>query len=257
MSFTLLTNFVGALVLWTILQDVSLPQLLLFYAFLSGILLTITFITYFYLLELHSAHKVVPLFLLSSVWMLVIEISFGRFISLSGLLGIVLLLLGAYVLDTGTLRWQIPKKLLFLSLPMTLGWALVLLIMRYIAASHDVFIASFWQFTSLGIIGLFLIFVVPSYKRGFLTRVKMQGKNFLGFSTLNEALAQAAYFSGYAAVAFAPVAAYVAAMGGLQGLFLLGLLVLFPIHKDRSHISRLQFFAIILMALGTVLIKIA
>ena len=78
----------------------------------------------------------------------------------------------------------------------------------------------------------------------------------MGFSLLNEGLAESGYVFGNLAVAMAPVAAYVTAMSGVQSVFLLGFLKLFPQSGRKTQITSLQVVSILLIALGVFLIEV-
>lgn len=248
--FTLL----GAMVLGIFLMDISLPQKALFLSLLSAVPMVLMFAAYFYLLTVYPVYQVLPLFQLSSLWLLLIELMSGGTITFVGLVGIVILIVGAYVLDSGTFKWQIPTKLLLIAIPSTLPWALALYFVREASQNESAAVVSFWQLVATGGIGILLFLFVKTYREGFLFRIKKQGKNFLGFSFLNESLSQGSYFFGNLAVALAPVATYVSAMSGVQSVFLLGLFYVFPQDK-RTKITRTQAIAIFLIAIGIFLIE--
>lgn len=107
----------------------------------------------------------------------------------------------------------------------------------------------------MGFLGVFLFLLVPKYREGLLFRIKHQGKNFLGFSALNESLAQGSYIFGNLAVAAAPFATYIPAMSGLQSFFLLVLFLLFPLDEKRSKIKGMQILAMVLLVAGVFLIE--
>ena len=250
-----LLSFIGAIVIWIFVQDVQLAQVPLTLGLLSAIPMVVMYASYFYLLTIYPAYQVVPLFLISSVWLLVIELMFGGSVTPIGLLGIAVLMIGAYFLDAGTFKWQIPTKLLLISIPVTSAWAIALFMVRVAAESAPAVLISFWQLVGIVFVGVLLFLFVKKYREGFVYRIKHQGKNFLGFSFVNESLAQGSYVFGNLAVAAAPVATYVTAMSGVQSVFLLLLFLFFPIHKDRAKVTRLQMVAIVLIAIGVFLIE--
>lgn len=244
----------GALAIFIFFNDIWIPRLPLMLGLISSIPIVIMYASYFYLLTSYPAYQVVPLFLISSVWLLIIELLFGGSVTVVGLAGILILMIGAYFLDAGTIRWQIPTKLLLISIPATSAWAIALFMVR-VATEHNSAIAvSFWQLSGVASIGIVLFFLIKEYRKGLLFRIKHQGKTFLGFSLLNESLAQGSYVFGNLAIATAPVATYITAMSGLQSVFLLSFFFFFPIHKDRAKITRLQIVSILLIAFGVFLI---
>lgn len=250
-----LLSAIGAIVIWLLVPSVQLAQSSLMLGLLSAIPMVVMYASYFYLLTTYPAYQVVPLFLISSIWLLVIELMFGGTVTFAGLLGIAILMTGAYFLDAGTLKWQIPTKLLLISIPATSAWAIALFMVRAAAENSPAILISFWQLVGIVLIGVCLFLFVKKYREGFLYRIKHQGKNFLGFSLLNESLAQGSYVFGNLAVAAAPVAAYVTAMSGVQSVFLLLFFLFFPIHKERAKVTRLHIISIVLIAAGVFLIE--
>lgn len=211
--------------------------------------------SYFYLLQEFSANKVAPLYQLGSIWLLIIELMFGGNISAVGILGIFVLIYGAYILDTGTLKWQIPTKLLKIGLPATSLWAITLFLMRYASQNSSIIAVYFWQLVFTGVIGLLLFIFVSKYRDGFIYRIKHQGKLFLSLSALNETFSETSYLFSAMAVAIAPVAAYVSSMLGVQGIFLLLLMFLFP-QGERAKVTKMQIVAAILIAVGVFFINL-
>lgn len=250
-----IANIVGVVVIWLVVGSVALPLTPLIISILSAIPLVLMFGLYFYLLVTYPVYQVVPAFLFISVWLLIIELLFGGSVTLVGLLGIAVLIIGAYLLDVGAFKWQTPTKLLLISIPASLGWAVSLFMVRIAAENNSAMVVSFWQFLGISIIGIFLFLFIKKYRDGFLFRIRHQGKNFLGFSVLNESLAQGSFFFGNLAVAVAPVATYVTAVEGSQGLFLLLLFMIFPLNGKDVKINKIQIFSIFLIAFGIFLIE--
>lgn len=111
--------FVGALILYLSTGSITINSITLIITVFSAVTMVTYLGTYFYLLQEFPANKVAPLYQLGSIWLLIIELVFGGRISYYGFLGIIILICGAYVLDTGTFKWQIPTKLLKTALPAT------------------------------------------------------------------------------------------------------------------------------------------
>lgn len=249
-----LMSFVGAGVIAITTNDFTLSPEGMLLAALSSIPMVIMYASYFYLLQTYPVHQVAPLFQISSIWLLFIEIIFGGNISVIGLLGVLVLIYGAYVLDAGTFKWRIPTKLLLIAIPATSTWAIALFIIRKASEFGSPIAITFWQMIAIGVIGVLLFFFVKDYRDGFLYRIKNQGKKFLGLSLANETFAEAGYVFSNLAVAIAPVAAYVTAMSGVQSLFVLILFFLFP-HGKRATITKIQWFAVAFITLGVFLIE--
>lgn len=248
-------SILGAFTIFVVYRDIWVSNFSITLAMLSAFPIVVMYASYFYLLTSYPAYQVVPLFLISSIWLLIIEVLFGGSITLLGLAGITFLIVGAYFLDAGTIKWQIPTKLLLISVPATSAWAIALYMVRVATESGAAVAISFWQLITVSAIGTLLFLLIRQYREGLLYRIKHQGKNFIGFSVLNESLAQSSYVFGNMAIAVAPVATYITAMSGLQSVFLLFLFTLFPIKKDRCQITRLQVVSVLLIVFGAYLVE--
>lgn len=249
-----LASFIGAGLMTLIPHDSTISNQAIILALLSAIPMVLMYISYFWLLISYPVHQVTPLFQLSSLWLLLIELMFGGSITITGLMGIFILIYGAYILDAGTFRWKIPTKLLLMSLPATLAAALALYMARVASYSGSSIMFSAYQMLSIGVIGVLLFIFIKKYRDGFLHRLKNQGKVFLGFSLVNESLAEGSFLFGNMAVAIAPVAAFVSAMSGVQSVFVMLLFFLFPQGK-RSKATAIQWIAVLLIAVGVFFIE--
>lgn len=249
-----LMSFVGATVLGVTSRDIQLAPQPLMLAILSGIPMVAMFASYFYLLQTFPVHQVGPIFQLSTVWLLIFELFDGGTVALSGLLAIIILMYGSYILDAGTFKWKVPTKLLLYGIPATATAAIPMYMARIAARYGSPTAFSFWQLVSIGFLGLLILIFARRYREGFLYRIKHQGKKFLGFSLFNETFAEGSVWLGNIAVAIAPVGAYVSAMNGLQSLFVLVLLWLFPT-GDRSKITKEQWIAVVLISIGVMLLE--
>jgi hypothetical protein len=246
-------SFVGALVVWFFIGDISLGQREIILSLCSAVTLVGLWGAYFYLLSSYPVYQVIPLFQLSSIWLLCIELGTGSTTTLMGLAGVVALIVGAYVLDSGTLKWQTPTRLLLLMIPATLSAAISMFFVRLASQEASGIVISFWQFVGIGCIGVVGFIMVKKYREGFLYRMRHGGRKFFGLSLINEASSQAGYFSSNMAIALAPLATYFSALGGLQSVFVLGLFLLFP--QKKNTLNGLQIGAIFLIALGIFLLE--
>lgn len=249
-----LMSFVGAGLIWLVTKDIALSSQARNLAIISAVPMVSMYASYFYLLQKYPIHQIGPLFQISSAWLLVIELLSGGSVSFWGLIGIIVLMYGAYILDAGTFRWKIPTKLLLIAIPATSTWAIALFIVRIASSSGSAISVTFWQMITIGIIGIFLLVFVKKYREAFIFRIKNQGKTFLGLSFANELFAETSFVFSNLAVSLAPVAAFVTAMSGVQSVFILALLFLFPIGK-RSKITKIQWIAVTIIALGVLLIE--
>lgn len=249
-----LMSFVGAGLIFLFNQDIFIATQARNLAMLSAIPMVAIYALYFYILQKYPVHLIAPLWLFSSVWLLGMEVIFGTSsITVQGILGIALMLYGAFILDAGTFKWKIPTRLALIMIPASSLWAIVLFMVRTAAQLDTSTAITFWQMLTIGGIGVALLFV-KVYREGFMYRIKNQGKVFLGLSAANETFGEMGYLFSNLAVAVAPVAAYVSAMAGVQSVFVLVLFLLFPQGK-RAKITPLQVIAVILITLGVFCIE--
>lgn len=249
-----LMSFVGAGLIAIFNHGFSLPPQAQLIALGSAIPMVAMYASYFYLLVLYPVHQVGPLFQISTLWLLAIELVFGGSITTPAFLGILIMIYGAYLLDAGTFKWQVPTKLLLTAIPATSTWAIALYMVRVASNTGSPIAITFWQMFGVGTIGVLLFICIKKYRDGFLFRIKNQGKTFLGMSLINESLAEGSFLFGNMAVAIAPVAAFVSAMSGVQSVFVLLLFYLFPQGK-RTKATPIQWLAVILIAIGLALLE--
>jgi len=247
-------SFIGAFLVFAIFRSIELTVFARNLAILSSIPMVIMYAVYFYLLQKYPVHQVAPLFQISTIWLLLIELLFGGSITSSGLIGIFVLMYGAYILDAGTFRWKIPTKLLMIAIPATSSWAIALFMIRVGSENNSPIAITFWQLITIGFIGIAFFLLIRSYREGFVYRIKNQSKKFLGFSAANETFAETSYLFSNLAIAAAPVAAYVTAMSGVQSLFIMLLFFIFP-QGERSKVTRMQWVAVALIIGGVYLIE--
>ena len=224
-------------------------------AFFSAVPMVVMWIGYFYFLVLYPANKAVPLFGLTTVWIFAIEIFFGATVSLIGLICIIVLIVGAYLVDSATFKLKVPSFLFFGMVIMTMLWSLSLLMMKqavnYIGDGN----AFFWQFACVFILGLCMFVGVRQFRSGFVERIKQQGSFFIGLSMFNEISAQVTFYLTMLAIAAAPLAAYSTALASIQVLFVVIIMWLFPI-SERSRLNNIQILGICCIVLGVGLIQI-
>ncbi len=250
-----LFNFFGVFTLFIFAppQQVELAKLSVIA--LSGVAMVGVFLFYFYLLNTYSAHQVVPLFQLVIIWTLVFDFFTGTPLTYLGLIGVVVLAIGAYLVDAGSFRIQVPSRLLLAMGATSFFTGAAALLMKTASASVSPSTLAFYQFLTIALIGTLFAVFLKSYRQGFLHRLRNQRQVFIGFSCLNEFLAQSAYFFGIVAITLVPVLSYYSSLGGLQGLFLLVFLFFFPIQK-RNVITLAQWIGAIFIVVGVYTIYI-
>lgn len=224
-----------------------------FLSIASAVPMVLFWIGYFSLLVKYPSHLVVSLFPISTVFLLLLEVAFGSSITIGALIGVAVLVVGAYLLDAGSFRWKIPTALLISILPFMFLRASSWYLVRSATENASELLVSWYQLVGIFFMGV-ILFAVRPYRQGFLERMKKQGKSLLGFSVINESLSQLGYVFAIFAVAVAPLATYFTALGGIQSLLLISLLYLKPI-KEKAQINRVQWFAIVLLAVGVFIIE--
>lgn len=249
-----LMSFVGAAVLGFTTQDIQLGTQPLILALISSIPMVIMFGSYFYLLQLFPVSQVGPIFQISTIWLLIFELFDGGAIPANGLLAIVILMYGAYILDAGTFKWKVPTKLLLWGVPVAAVAAIPMYMARIASRTGSPSAFSFYQLIGIGVIGVLILIFAKRYRDGLVYRIKHQGKKFLTLSLFNEMFAEGSVWLGNIAVAIAPVGAYVSVMNGAQSLFVMVLLWIFPI-GNRSRTTNSQWVAIILITIGVMMLN--
>lgn len=253
LSSTLL-GFFSVLILWLFISDFSMSPRGLYTSIFSGIPMVMTFASYFYLFQKFPASQVVPLFGLSSFWLLVLEITIGGSISFLPLLGVVTLVVWSYVLDAWSISWKTPTKLFIFMLPVTLLWAINHFLVKIVTLTDNVVTMFFYQWISIVCIWVLLFLFVKQYREGFLDRIKNQWRKFIWISLLAEWVAQVSFFTWAIAVSLATLATYVSAVSSVQYIFLFLLLFLFPLH-ERNKIKTIEIFSMLLIVFGVFLVE--
>jgi drug/metabolite transporter (DMT)-like permease len=247
---------VGLLTLCIFSETITLARPYMTLALVSAIPMVVVWAGYFYLLQLFSTHHVVPLFGLSSIWLLLIEIFAGASVSLIELSGIIVLVVGAYLLDRGAFKWAIPSKLLTLMLPVSFAWAVTVYLVKLATADEGNAVAVyFWQLLGIFMIGGLLFAFIAPYRRGFLTRIRTEKSRFIVPSLMNESCGQLAFLFSTLAIATAPLAVYYTAVGGIQSIFLIVMFWLFPLnHRNTTTVT--QWLGVAFIVAGIALLEI-
>ena len=251
-----LLSIIGVCVIKFFVGDVSMEALPLALSLFSAVPMVGMWASYFYLLNKYPVYQVIPLFQLTAIWLLLIEFFNGENITALGLLGVVILVVGTYFLDVAKFKWAIPSKLLMIVGGITLLWGIDLYVIRQASEmTSGPGAVSFWQYVGVTLIGIVLLACVKQYREGFFTRIRQQGKLFLGLSVFNESISQIAYVLGNFAIFLAPAAAYASSINGVQSVFLLVLFLLFP--QKKTEINTLQIAAIIFIAIGVFVLEVS
>ena len=246
--------FLSILIFWFLIDSFFISQRGLIFSFFSAIPMVSTWAWYFYLLQLYPTNKVVPLFWISSIWLLIFELIFWASLWFFPLIWIFILVIGAYILDANTIKWKIPTQLFFYMLVVTSFWALTLFFIKQATIQDGSMVVFFYQYVGIFVLWILWLFIKP-FRKGFIHRIKEQWKLFLWLSFWAEWLAQISFYFSVLAVSLAPIAAYVSAISSVQYICINILFFLFPLH-ERNKISLLQIFAIFIIIFWVILIEL-
>ena len=218
---SILLTIIGAAISFLLADNVLIDPKAILFAVLSSVTLTLMATGYFYLFQLYSAHQIVPLFGLSSIWLLGIEFIMGSTPDIVAIAGVLILIVSSYLLDNGSLKWKAPTQLLKFMVIVSLFWALTGL---FWAEASDVskndFAVYFWHLIGCFLL-IFPLFLINPYRRGFLRRLKNENKKFILHSVMNESCVQVSYYFTMIAFSLASFASFVPAVSGTNSLFLL------------------------------------
>lgn len=250
-----LFTIISVIVLSFFISDFQMTDWWLWLSLFSSIPMVIMFACYFYLFQKFPAQQVVPLFWLSSIWLLLLELSTGDAIGILPLVWVLFLLYGSYVLDTNVFYWKLPTKLLLIMMPVSFLWSCSLFLAEYVSKDNSILHFFFFQSVGIFIIGVMLFILVRSYREWLLERIRDQWKIFVWWSALNEFFAQISFFAAALAVSIAPLATYVSAVWSVAFIFLFIFLFLFPV-TERNRIWINQCISIFIMIIWILLIEI-
>lgn len=249
-----LFSVIGVTWLYLFLDTTSIAIYPLLLSLFSSITMVGMWLSYFYLLNTYPVYKVIPLFQLTSIWLVFFEIVLGGSITVVGLVGILLLAIGAYFIDIGELKWSIPSPLLITMIIVTFFYSCGVYAVRIASISLGPLLISYWQYFGIVILGLIAFIFISVFRRAFVFRIRNQGKVFIGISSISETLSQIAYVAGNYAIALAPIPAYAIAMSSIQSIFVLCIFYFFP--QKKLKINTIQIVSILIMILGAVFIEL-
>lgn len=252
---SVLLTVIGAIISFILADTVAIDTKAILFAMLASVTITLMATGYFYLFQIYSAHQIVPLFGLSSIWLLGIEFFMGSVPDVIAIFAVVILIASSYLLDNGSFKWKSPTPLLKYMIIVSMFWALTGLFWAEASnISNNNFAIYFWHLVGCFLLVLPLLFISP-YRRGLLKRLKNENKKFIFHSVMNESCVQISYYFTMIAFSLASFASFVPAVSGTNSLFLILLLYFFPIDK-RNHISASQLYAIVGIIIGIGLLEL-
>lgn len=250
-----LLPLLGLLVLSPFIVHADILSSATWFGVLGGIAGAGMYTGYFYCLEKFPVQSVVPMFVLTVVWVLLYEVVRGASFTALGLVGVIGAGIGGYLLDAG-FNLRIPRGVLLAMAPTTAVWATSFVLVEEATTRTTAFTAYWFFLAGVLLIGLvYLVFVHP-YRESFFERLKAQRVSFGATSLLNESLAMTSFFFQTLALATAPFVSYVAATSGISNIYLLGLLFFFPLN-ERSKPTRTQITGIVIISVATAILGLA
>lgn len=253
---SLISNICTVITIWLTFGLPNGESQYLLQAFLSGIPTMLVLIVYLYLLDRYSVALVIPLFQLTSIWLMLIGLFSYEPISLLGCIGVLLAVCGAYVLDSTHKNGRLPSLLLTVMLINTAIWACTLVWITYLAKMLDSMLSViFLQSACAFVMGCFLYISMREYRQGMKMRLAHKKISFISLSIINELFSQFGYALKYFTIALAPVAAYGNVMSGLENILLILIFTLFPVAASR--ITMKQILGILTISLGVVFLELS
>ncbi len=270
---------VGALLIFSALSSILvLPFIIYFFhseifSITKTDLLTLIFVGllsagafYFYLegMQEEEASIVVPLFQMVPVFGYVLGYAIlGESLSTSQILASLLVLFGIVVLaieiDVDN-KVVLKKRVLVLITFSSFLFALHDTLFKKVAISESFWVSVFWQYVSLVLCGVALLFFVKKFRRDFFSMFKGVGTKILSLNIASELLYIAGNLANNFATLLAPVA-LVLVVSSYQPLFVfiggICLTIFFP-HISMEKISRKhvihKFSSILIIIIGSYLL---
>ncbi|KKR29967.1 MAG: Conserved hypothetical membrane protein, DUF6 family [Candidatus Woesebacteria bacterium GW2011_GWA1_39_8] len=194
-----------------------------FFILSAGAIQIITFLTYFKSLTLDEASRVTPLFQFIPVFSLILAaLLLGEVLKPFHLLGFVIIFIGGFLLSGKNIDKKVftPRPAFWFMLVASLGSASLGIIFKFVYGLNTFWQTIAWEHLGIGIASFFL-FLIPSYKKQFISSIKNLNKFVYGAVLINELV----FFLGRLSLRYAFTMASVAlvtVLMGTQPLFVLG-----------------------------------
>jgi drug/metabolite transporter (DMT)-like permease len=231
---------------------------------LVGAIYVFALIPYFHALEKDETSTVVPLFQLTPVFAFILGYVFlGEVLTANQIFGGLLIMAASIgiTLQMESHKISIKKDILLLMVLSSFLFALNSMLFKYFAIADDFWLVSFWQYAGFGICGVLLLWLMPSYKKQFLSVMKQSKIPVLGLNGLNEILNIIGISCMYFATLLVPLAVAIV-IDGFQPafVFIYGvILTLFFPQFGSENLAKKnvikKILAITFMLLGTYLLS--
>ncbi len=175
---------------------------------LTGVFTIGWIILYLVSLQREKISAIVPYFMTVPIFGYIFGYIFlGETITLTQFTGSVIILLGVAILsfDYSIGKRHFKWKTFFYMMLACLMISLIGIIFKYVAITESFWISSFWVYLGLGLTGLLIYFLVPTYRRGFLSMLKKGGIKILSINFASEVLSIIGNLLSAYAVLLAPI----------------------------------------------------
>ncbi|GBE16441.1 EamA-like transporter family protein [bacterium BMS3Abin15] len=232
---------------------------------LSGVLVTVGYLFYYYALKDHEASAVVPVFQSIPVFSLLLGYFFlGEVLTSIQMSGMGIVILGSIglSLDLTEEKIKFEKRMLWLMFLSSLALAASAFAFKFIAIGEGFGISIFWSYAGFILSSALIVIFIESYRDQFKEIFKVNKSKVLGLSLVNEVVDVGANMIIKYAFMLAPLA-LVWTVNGFQPFFVLifGILLsmFFPhiIKEDitKKHLIKKLLFIIIIFIGGYFLIS--
>ncbi len=271
---------VGALILYSaIFAVILLPFILLFTSgvfdviwrdriilSLSGMLLVLAYIFYFYALDRDEATIVAPLFQMIPIFGFILGyLLLGETLTKMQIIGSVVIIAGSVILALNLIgkRIKFKKSVVLFMAGSSLCYALAGVLFKFVAEfSQNFWPSLFWDFVGKIILGIIIFIFIKSYRQSLLLSIKNNRSMGLLLNSTNEILSLVGEMALMFAALLAPIA-LVQVVSGFQPLFVFVfgvVLTLFLPTIGKESLSKAslmqKILGIIVIITGTILINL-
>jgi len=219
------SSLIGILVLPFILiiqPDVfSIKPLFAFLITLNGFLYILGLLPYYYALKEDETSIVVPLFQTIPVFSYILAfVVLGEVLTIIQVFASLAIIVGAVLLSLDLDKKKLKQKVFWLMLLASFSTALNGLIFKFVAIKEDFWTTGFWEYIGFVILSVILLIFIGSYRKQFLSVIKLNRVPVLSLNTINEILNIIAKIVMNFATLLAPLA-LVWVVNGFQPFFVL------------------------------------
>lgn len=262
--FSSLIGIFIAFFIWIFIPDVfSIPILDKFLLFICGILTIVWIVLYLFALEIEEISSVVPWFLSIPIFGYILGYFFlGETLVFNQFIGAGIIFLGLILisLDFSKEKKGLKHKPVLYMLFACMALAISGVIFKYVTMGNNFWVSSFWEYSGLGLSGLFIFLFIPHYRKSFLHMNRTGGYTILIVNTVSELMSIAGNLLTNLALLLAPVA-LVFLVGSFQPAIVLFLTLFttkfFPKIAKENLEKRMLFpkiIAIVIMIIGSAIL---